>query len=425
MSTKSEYYKFAEDGRIIEAAKAEAERFAAEEVQFQLGHVPTEQPHPYTLNFSSEVGADPAAGCRRLLQVDADMPPIVRRTFLTAGFQNLVDGMKTAVSEKRRICFSGCGSTGRLSMILEQMWRQYWEESAPEQLLKNARAGRKQMADLACSIMTGGDRALIRSVENFEDYTAFGARQTADLNLGGGDIFVAISEGGETSSVIGTAEEALRRGCGVSFVFNNPAGLLCSTVERSERLINNPSVNVIDLYTGSMSLTGSTRMQATSIEMMVVGAAMEEAFLDFEGRETDMQMRTDKANSFASLISSLGDLRNSEVLGELAALEAGIYEAGARVTYLADDFLLDIFSDTTERSPTFMLPPFRPSDDTEAAVSWAFAKDPTRPSSEAWKAMLRRSPRGIDWDSEDYRAMGAPQKLVDSPPSLGQPEIAR
>ena len=39
-------------------------------------------------------------------------------------------------------------------------------------------------------------------------------------------MLVAITEGGETSSVIGTVKEAVDRGCAVFLLFNNPAALL-------------------------------------------------------------------------------------------------------------------------------------------------------------------------------------------------------
>ena len=43
-----------------------------------------------------------------------------------------------------------------------------------------------KLADRAASIMTGGDFALIRSVEFFEDYAEGGRRQAAALNVGEG-----------------------------------------------------------------------------------------------------------------------------------------------------------------------------------------------------------------------------------------------
>ena len=72
------------------------------------------------------------------------------------------------------------------------------------------------------SVMAGGDYALIKSVEGFEDFAPFGRKQIADLGVAGGDMVFAITEGGETSFVIGTAWQALEAGARVAFVYNNP-----------------------------------------------------------------------------------------------------------------------------------------------------------------------------------------------------------
>jgi len=158
--------------------------------------------------------------------------------------------------------------------------------------------------------------------------------------------------------------------------------------------------------------------------MLVAGAAMEEAFLLTEGQPITTDFRLQQANQFALLLSQLGSENNLSVMAELASKESYIYSKGGRITYLASRYLLDIFSDTTERSPTFMLPPIAKFDDTEAPVSWAMAKDPTRSSEAAWHTMLRHKPRGIDWRSEDYIAMDAPKVMIDQPPALGQEEIS-
>ena len=62
--------------------------------------------------------------------------------------------------------------------------------------------------------MAGGDFALIKAVEGFEDFTQFGAKQIESVLPSGvreGDVVFAITEGGETSFVIGTAWQGLRR----------------------------------------------------------------------------------------------------------------------------------------------------------------------------------------------------------------------
>lgn len=94
-----------------------------------------------------------------------------------------------------------------------------------------------------------------------------------------------------------------------------------------------------------------------------------------------------------------------------------------RVTYLATQYLLDVFSDTTERTPTFMIPPFRTGGDTSSPAPWAFAKDPTRASKEAWFNMLKRSPRGLSWNMQDYIEMGAQQSMLDDLPKLTNEDI--
>lgn len=407
-----------ETARLQTRWEEAATDFIINESSFHLGFLPTEQPHPVTEQLSGTIQRSTEAGIATLLTVDRDIPPIARKVVVSAEFDHLVQTLVRAVSSGSRIAFSGCGSTGRLAIMLEEMWRSAWN-----------RRGREDIADLSYSIMTGGDRALIRSVENFEDFQAFGARQVVDAGLTAGDVLIAISEGGETSSVIGTAWEALRRECDVFFVYNNPTEILVDQISRSQELISHPSVTVLDLFTGAMALTGSTRMQATTIEMLVLGIAIEEAIRTLEGKRTvagsGVGSRLSRVDAFVRLLDSISSPDNLDTLARLARLEADTYRGGGRITYLADRFLLDIFSDTTERTPTFMLPPFRPGDDTASPVSWAFAKDPFRSTPEAWHTMLKRKPRGLSWNITDYEEMNAPAGLQRHAPDLSLDEIHR
>src|SRR5204863_4786736 len=115
------------------------------------------------------------------------------------------------------------------------------------------------------SVMAGGDFALIKSVEGFEDFAAFGKKQIGDLGVCARDVVFAITEGGETSFVIGTAWKGVEVGAKVYFVYNNPDHVLCQHVQRSREIIQEPRIEKINLTTGPMAITGSTRMQATTI----------------------------------------------------------------------------------------------------------------------------------------------------------------
>lgn len=411
----------------MEDHRREAEHFLTRETQFHLGMMPTEQAHPRTRGLAEALQEDCAAGVRLLQSVDRDVAQMAQRVLAGGELEELVGSMTEALESGRRVCFSGCGATGRLSIMLEAIWRKFWQalaERRPE--VADVAA---EMADRVISIMTGGDYALIRSVEGFEDYVSFGRRQVQEADLSAGDVLVAISEGGETSSVIGTLLEATERGLRGFFVFNNPAEVLASHIERSREAIENPAVTVLDLATGPMAVAGSTRMQATTAELLVVGNALERVVVRMLPKVLEPEALErlpaqwlsiiDGGAQFEALLDDLGGPAAVATIAEWTEIEHELYAQGGRITYYSGECMLDIFTDTTERAPTFMLPPFRRSDDTVSPPSWAFVKDPLRPTPEAWHHVLGRAPRCLDWEPELYEALGAAGRIVANPPALG------
>lgn len=413
--------------------RRQAERFLSSEKQFHLGILPTEQPHPNTRGLAELLQSDCAAGVRMLQAVDQEVAAMARRVLDGAELERLVAVLSEAFSSGRRVCFSGCGATGRLSIMLEAMWRRFWREFAQQRPALAALS--TEMADRVVSIMTGGDYALIRSVEGFEDYTLFGRQQVREADLREGDVLVAISEGGETSSVIGTILESLDRGAHAFFVFNNPADILVAHIARSAEVINHPAVTVLDIATGPMALTGSTRMQATTAELLVVGAALERALsrtlprvLPDEVLASVPECWLQPAAGPAEFEALLDDLATPAAIEAIVAwidIEHELYAEDGLITYYAGDCLLDIFTDTTERAPTFMLPPFRKCDDTVSRPSWAFVKDPLRATPDAWLRVLGRAPRCLDWDGDRYRELGGPASVCANPLRLGADELMK
>lgn len=408
-------------------ASSQARNFVQNEKQFHLGFLPTEQSNPLTAKVDEDFRASTAAGIRTLQQPDRDVLSMARRIFAGGEFARLVDSGEKTLRNGGRIIFSGCGATGRLSILLEAMWRNCVNKLKTSSVVPYDFISR--YGNAVSSIMTGGDYALVRSVEFFEDYQAFGRRQVEDMNVNGNDMLVAITEGGETSSVLGTVDEAVKRGASVFLLFNNPADLLSSRLERSRQAITNPGVCVLDLHCGPMAIAGSTRMQATTSEQLIAGAALENIFhrlLKTDECLKDIPALCDFAAEFADL---LAQMRSDEVIKSMARyinFESGIYRQEGKVTYFADEFMLDIFTDTTERSPTFMLPPFRKKDDLNSPQSWAFVKNPLYSTCDTWTRCLGgRLPRCLEWTDDDYREMGAEASIATNPPAIGLKEIMK
>jgi N-acetylmuramic acid 6-phosphate etherase len=429
-------------------AHDKAREFLERQKAFRLGQLLTESSHPKTRRLSQAMETDIEAGVRLLQSVDEDIPAALPRIFAQDSFHRLVEAFGAALRAGRRIYFTGCGATGRLSILLEAAWRRFWRERrlprqgrcAPEEQGQDGLGtqGRDALAtseaawmeDRCFSVMAGGDFALIKSVEGFEDFPDFGRHQLKEAGVQRDDVVVAITEGGETSFVIGTAWQGLEAEAHVFFVYNNPSDLLRRHVQRSREVLDEPRIHKLDLATGPMAITGSTRMQATTTELLVVGAALETAIghaYASVGMAPESGVTVRPVQEYCQLLEKLlHQLSGQEAVAAIArmvGLEEQVYRRHGLVTYMADSLLLDILTDTTERAPTFMLPPFRKEGDTIAPVSWSFVKSPYHATHAAWADMLQREPRGLTWGPETYRQLQAPLPLQANPPKLDNEEI--
>ena len=394
---------------------SDARYFLENEKQFQLGMLPTEQSSPLTREVDKNFAASTAKGVRNLQMVDRNVAAMAKKILAGKEFAALVETGTKVLKNGGRIVFSGCGATGRLSILLEAMWREAMQNLGGEALC--------QYGNSVFSIMTGGDYALIKSVEFFEDYSEFGRQQVREMGMTACDLLVAITEGGETSSVLGTVAEATERGARCFLLFNNPAELLRQHLERCRQAIDNPAVTVLDLSCGPMALAGSTRMQATSSEQLIAGAALEKIVALLFPRLINDDY--DFAMKFSRLLDALESDKAVDGLADYIDFEAELYNRNGMVTYFADHFLLDIFTDTTERSPTFNLPPFRKNDDTTSAQSWAFVKNPLFPTPETWQQVFQRAPRCLDWRAADYVRMNVENMVKKQLPQIHYSDLMK
>lgn len=423
--------------------------------QFKLGALTTESSHPVTANLSAVARQDIAAGLRLLFDVDDDVIQKYREFAASGRARQIADAVLLALQHGGRIFFTGCGSTGRLSIQLVSIWRDFWQQqsgrrgdesptndqSEPPHVVSY---GGEDWENRAFPVMAGGDFALIKAVEGFEDFAAFGKKQIGDLGVCCKDVVFAITEGGETSFVIGTAWQGVEVGAKVYFVYNNPDDVLCEHVQRSREVIQDSRIEKINLTTGPMGITGSTRMQATSIQLAVMLTILEivlrkllwssakppkawmasqlsvkeqrEAFSLINSHSTT----SDFVHHLTELHTTLKSPAFLKQLAKLVAREESVYRAGRKNNYFADRLGIDMLTDTTERSPTYCTPPFRKFDDSMATDSWAFLYVPYQDSEAAWERLCKRKPHCVEWREDDVRALVPEGKFARTMEILGK-----
>ena len=409
---------------------------------FQLHTLLTEQRHPKTWYLGERVREDTLAGLKMLSAVDDDI--LVRMNGLAEApgtLEQAARAVESAILGGRKIYVYGCGATGRLAKQMESaFWRPFWRGVKADGAIWQKAAGRLPVGaaieDSLVGEMTGADRALISSLEGFEDLPLIGRLQLQDHGIAKGDVVICVTEGGETSSVIGTVLAALdewksapgydpaESRKSLYFVYNNPDDRLMP-FERSRSVLAEPGITKINLTTGPQAITGSTRMQATTIETYVVAAivetAVERALAPALGRRDMEKLGFGSASPGGGSAGSGGGpgggpsvaarLKEFEgvlmgaraALADLAGLtdiEAAAYGEGHFSTYYAERGLITVFIDSTERSPTFRLFPLDTIKEPQRKCwiqVWTSAATPA----EAWRAFLRRPFRGLN--PEIYR----------------------
>jgi len=403
---------------MSETSDRRSDEFLKISGQFQLGVLTTEASHPVTANLSEVARRDVSAALGLLFEADGDVVRKYREFAGSGRATNIKDAVLRALKNGGKVFFTGCGSTGRLSIQLVSIWRDFWQQQRARGL--KCSPSPEEFEHRALSVMAGGDFALIKSVEGFEDFTEFGRKQIADLGVGASDVVFAITEGGETSFVIGTAWQGLEAGAKVYFVYNNPDDILCQHVQRSREIIQEPRIEKLNLTTGPMSITGSTRMQATTIQLCVMLTVLEMVLRDlmkdleptgpcaFDSVSVPSEFLKHLETMHANLMSP--DLRSQ--LANVVALEESVYRSGHKNTYFADRFGIDVLTDTTERSPTYCTPPFRKFDDTTATESWAFLFVPSQHTPTAWERIIKRPPKCVEWTEQEVRALVPEDKVA-------------
>jgi len=399
-------------------ASAESKDYVHNKKPFQLHTLLTEQRHPKTMNLSFVIKENISEGLSQIFSVDEDISDKFKLMSQdTTLLSQAARAVSQAIREKKKIYIYGCGATGRLSKQMESsFWRPFWTKVKRHNFWKKLKSSLPEdIEDCLIGEMTGGDRALISSLEGFEDLQLMGQLQLQDRGVEKGDAVFCITEGGETSSVIGTVlatvdlygslsektiEDARNH---LYFIYNNPDDVLLP-FERSRRVIEHPAITKICLATGPQAITGSTRMQATTSETFVMGLILEAGIYgilkDLLPQKELEQLGFSQAPKIEKRLQEFEKIQkiflsSIEDIARFTALEYETYKNNCLVTYYAKRAMITVFIDCTERSPTFHLFPLDTTLE-EKRKCWIQVWTEAEDGRHAWKNFLGRNFRGLN-----------------------------
>ena len=149
----------------------------------------------------------------------------------------------SSVKNGGRVFYVGAGTSGRLGVLDAS-------EIPPTFSASN---------DIFIGIISGGDKALRKSVEGAEDSKDAGLRDIEHFNLDEKDTVIGISCSGAASYVISALDHANEKGAKTVYLVTNPSPHLMTNVN-----------TLICIDTGPEIITGSTRMKAGTATKMIL-----------------------------------------------------------------------------------------------------------------------------------------------------------
>ena len=149
----------------------------------------------------------------------------------------------STVKNGGRIFYVGAGTSGRLGVLDAS-------EIPPTFSASN---------NIFIGIISGGDKALRKSVEGAEDSEDDGLKDIKHFNLDEKDTVIGISCSGAASYVISALDHANEKGAKTVYLVTNPTPHLMTNVNTS-----------ICVDTGPEIITGSTRMKAGTATKMIL-----------------------------------------------------------------------------------------------------------------------------------------------------------
>ncbi len=205
----------------------------------QLKKLETEQRNPETMHIDL---ADPLEIVRLMNEQDK----LVAEYVSTRKDQiaRAVTYTHEALAQGGRLIYTGAGTSGRLG-VLDAAECPPTFGTRPEQVV---------------GLIAGGREAMFVAQEGSEDLPEHGEKDIAQLNVSEKDVVCGLAASGRTPYVLGTLDEAKRRGAHTIMV--------CCVTAESVKLEQEPDV-MIDIPVGPEVIMGSTRLKSATAQKMV------------------------------------------------------------------------------------------------------------------------------------------------------------
>ncbi len=319
--------------------------------KFQLEGTSTEQLHPLTKALSQTMHKNVEEGLEQLVKADEKVIEGLE-TFIPT-IKSVAPVLAKTFNEGGRVFLLGSGSSGRVAVDIAAKCSQSFPKYENQ----------------CIGLIAGGDSALVKAREGFEDSESDGMKALEGYHVGLKDVVILISASGSASFNVGCGHFAANHEAKV-FYFYNSQKIPSRTQQLFDRK-NNP-VTPLCVDIGPQAISGSTRLQGATLAEADLGALLTAAFYLSEGKEDlaanypkDLAIKLQEGIQairchFKHIAKFIDEER--EVFSNPSSNFRQVKDVTNQgyVTFIAlEDSIREVLIDSTESSPTFSTNPIR------------------------------------------------------------------
>lgn len=367
---------------------------------FLLQDTSTEQRHEITRNLSQVTSENVRAGLELLVLADEK---VVEGYW---SFLPHIDSVSIVIAQKMklggRLFIVGSGSSGRVGVDLGAKCRKAFGS----------------LGEQVYGLVAGGDSAMIRPKEGFEDSKPSGKKLLEGHGITENDVVILVSASGSATFNEGCGEYAADLGAKVYYFYNSNT-IPDRTRALLERKTNPVTGLCVDI--GPQAISGSTRLQAATLAECCLGALLATSFYRLQDNLQEVEVYKNRLLEqmkvgIALLRDAIPGLENFvraeyAVFSDPRASFRSIQDRGefGYVTFLAlEDSMREVLIDSTESSPTFSTNPMRRESEAhkkrpEFSAYLAGYTDNLK----AWSALLGRDVSPSDIEDADSFILAA------------------
>lgn len=258
---------------------------------------------------------------------------------LASALAQIKTAIKAAIDEDRNFFLVGCGASGRMVMLIQRLLQDQFPA----------------LAHKIKVVMAGGDVALANALARYEDNTLKAEAQLDAQGFKPGDSVIGFSASGTAKFVQTCVNRAATTDPkkGIFVCCNKASAVRNRAKDLGLSALQKPETTIVSALSESPAIAGSTRLHPTTL-MSLICYAIVQAFSETKpGKEKPIE------GQLALFKEKLATLPLDQ-LAAFADREAATYKSAGKVFYKVGKSSAatktSIYTDLTERNPTFNLP---------------------------------------------------------------------